>query len=35
MVQLRNAQAFDRGECGAARVEENAHQPPDRGRITW
>ena len=35
MIQFRNAQSFNGGECGLARVEENAHQPPDRGRVTW
>jgi hypothetical protein len=35
MIQFRNAQAFDGGECGLARVEQNAHQSPDRRRVTW
>jgi hypothetical protein len=35
MIQFRNAQSFDGGQCGLARVEENPHQPPDGGRATW
>jgi hypothetical protein len=34
MIKFRYAQSFDGGECGLARVEENAHQPPDNGRVT-
>jgi hypothetical protein len=34
MIELRDAQAFDGGQCGPARVEQHAHQPADGGRVT-
>ena len=35
MIQFGNAQSFDGSQCRLARVEENAHQPPDSGRVPW
>src|SRR6202035_1537473 len=34
MIKFRHAQSFDGGQCGLARVKENAHQPSDGGRVT-
>jgi hypothetical protein len=35
MIKFRNAQSFNRRECGFACIEKNAHQPADGGRVTW
>ena len=34
MIKFCRAQSFDGSQCGFARVEENAHQSPDGGRVT-
>ena len=34
MIEFCDAQPIDGGKCGLARVEENAHEPADSGRVT-